>query len=264
MELTLDELLKGKATMIKGKEYFSTEAYVTPFIERMSKFTNDFRIQAKLPDQISITKKEDLNLEDTVFNRVWIQAVLPDEFAFNNHQEVIGMVYGLDTRKPVFKIYRGALNMACLNLCVFNPSFLSVQEIEPEKALNYQPIIRLMEETSDIKAWLEKLSNTLIPYDEQLINENLGQWVRNSITSSYDTGFNKVKLATSMPIDAYKLLYEKKDSPYYVKPGDETDMFNVYNAFTELISNDGTKEGGAKDILNKCEKTLLLKNILTL
>ncbi len=264
MNLTLDELLKGKATIIKGKEYFNTEAYVTPFLERMSKFTNDFRIQAKLPDQISITKKEDLNLEDIVFNRVWVQAVLPNEFSFENHKEVIGMVYGLDARKPVFKIYRGALNMACLNLCVFNPSFLSVQEIEPEKAVNYKPLTSLLETTSDIKVWLDKLTQTLVPYDEQLINENLGLWVRNSINSSYDSGYGKVKLSSSTPIDAYKLLYEKKDSPYYVKPGEVTNMFNVYNAFTELISNDGTKDGGCKDILNKCEKTLLLKDILTL
>lgn len=264
MELTIDELLKGKATMIKNKEYLSTEAYVTPFLERMSAFTSDFRVQAKLPDQISITKKEDLNLEDTVFNRVWIQAVLPDEYSFDNHKEVIGMVYGLDTRKPVAKIYRGALNMACLNLCVFNPSFLNVQEIEPERSLNFKGLKSLIEQTSDIKVWLDQLSNTEVPYNEELINENLGLWVRNSLNSAYDTGYGKVKLATSTAIDAYKLLYEKKDSSYYVKPGDSTSMFNVYNAFTELITNDGTKEGGAKDILNKCEKTLLLKDILTL
>lgn len=264
MELTIDELLRGKGTLIKGKEYLSTEAYVTPFLERMSKFTTDFRVQAKLPDQISITKKEDLNLEDTVFNRVWVQAVLPDEYAFDNHKEVIGMVYGLDTRKPVAKIYRGALNMACLNLCVFNPSFLNVQEIEPERAINFKSLQSLMEQTSDIKMWLDQLNNTEVPYNEELINENLGLWVRNALNNSYDTGYGKVKLATSTAIDAYKLLYEKKESPYFVKEGETTNMFNVYNAFTELITNDGTKDGGAKDILNKCEKTLLLKDILTL
>lgn len=264
MQLTVDELLKGKATLIKNKEYLSTEAYVTPFLERMSKFTSDFRIQAKLPSQISITKKEDLNLEDTVFNRVWIQAVLPEEYSFDNHQEVIGMVYGLDARKPIAKIYRGALNMACLNLCVFNPSFLQVQEIEPEKAINFKGLKTLMEQTSDIKTWLDQLTNTEVPYNEELINENLGLWIRNSLNNSYDLGYGKVKLATSTAVDAYKLLYEDKMSPYYVKQGDVTNMFNVYNAFTELISNDTNREGEYKDILNKCEKTLLLKNILTL
>ena len=258
MEIDLGTLLQGKATIIKGKEYFSTEAYVTPFLERMSKFTNDFRIQAKLPDQISITKEEDLNLEDTVFNRVWIQAVMPEEYSFDNHTEVISMVYGLDTRKPVAKIYRGALNMACLNLCVFNPSFINVQEIEPEKPINFKCIQPLMEQTSDIKTWLDKLSETEVPYNEDLINENLGSWIRKTLLSSYDTGYGKVKLATSTAIDAYKLLYEKGDSPYFVKPGQSTTMFNIYNAWTQIITND------FKDIMNKVEKTLLIKDIIQL
>ena len=259
MEIDLNTLLQGKATIIKKKEYLPTEAYVTPFLERMSKYTNDFRIQARLPDQISITKKEDLNLEDTVFNRVWIQAVLPNEFSFNNHQEVIGMVYGLDTRKPIVKIYRGALNMACLNLCVFNPSFLEVHELEPESPINFRGLQSLMEQVSDIKSWLDRLSETFITYEENVINENLGLWVRNALSTSFDNGYGKVKLSASTAVDAYKRLYEKEDSPYVVKPGEATSMFNVYNAFTELISNTDTR-----DIMNKAEKTLLLKDILTL
>ena len=259
MEIDLNTLLQGKATIIKKKEYLPTEAYVTPFLERMSKYTNDFRIQARLPDQISITKKEDLNLEDTVFNRVWIQAVLPNEFCFNNHQEVIGMVYGLDTRKPIVKIYRGALNMACLNLCVFNPSFLEVHELEPESPINFRGLQSLMGQVSDIKSWLDRLSETFITYEENVINENLGLWVRNALSTSFDNGYGKVKLSASTAVDAYKLLYEKEDSPYFVKPGEATSMFNVYNAFTELISNTDTR-----DIMNKAEKTLLLKDILTL
>ena len=259
MEIDLNTLLQGKATIIKKKEYLPTEAYVTPFLERMSKYTDDFRIQARLPDQISITKKEDLNLEDTVFNRVWIQAVLPNEFSFNNHQEVIGMVYGLDTRKPIVKIYRGALNMACLNLCVFNPSFLEVHELEPESPINFRGLQSLMEQVSDIKSWLDRLSETFITYEENVINENLGLWIRNALSTSFDNGYGKVKLSASTAVDAYKLLYEKEDSPYFVKPGEATSMFNVYNAFTELISNTDTR-----DIMNKAEKTLLLKDILTL
>ena len=259
MEIDLKTLLQGKATIIKGKEYFSTDAYVTPFLERMSKFTNDFRVQAKLPDQISITKKEDLNLEDIVFNRVWIQAVMPEEYSFENHKEVVGLVYGLDTRKPVAKIYRGALNMACLNLCVFNPEFLNVQEIEPERPMNFKCIQPLMDQVSDIKAWLDKLSSIEVEYDETLINRSLGLWVRRTLNSSYDSKYGKVKLATSTAIDAYKLLYEKKDSPYFIKPGEPTTMFNIYNAFTELITNSDTR-----DIMNKTEKTLLLKDILSL
>ena len=255
MELSLDELLRGKATIIKGKEYFNTEAYVTPFLERMSKFTSDFRVQAMLPDQISLTKKEDLNLEDTVFNRVWVQAVMPDEAGFDNHDRVVGMVYGL-VRKPIVKFYVGGLNRACCNLCVFSPSFLDVKEIEPEKALDYRPIERLLSQTDNVRAMLERLSNTEVKYNEVTINENLGDWVRKTLNTSFTNQFNKVKLATSSAIDAYKLLYEKEDSSYFVPKGTTTDMFNIYNAWTQVITDD------KKDIINKCEKVLLTGQIL--
>lgn len=258
MEITIDELLAGKGTRIKNNEYFPTRGYVEPFLERMSKFTDDFRVQVKLPDQITLTSDGNINTDDITYNRVWVQAVLPNEYCFNNHQEVIGMVYGLDVRKPVFKLYKGALNMACTNLCVFNPSFLNVQEIEPEQALNFKPLVQIMEQTDDMKVCLQKMWDTEIPYIESDINEMLGLWVRNTIDKSYDSGFGKVKLATSTAVDAYKLLYCKQDSPYYVQPGETTNMFNVYNAFTQLITDDD------RDIVNKAEKTLLLQDILNI
>lgn len=256
MEITIDELLAGKGTRIKDNEYFPTRGYVEPFLERMSKFTNDFRVQVKLPDQITLTNDGHVNTEDVTYNRVWVQAVLPEEYAWSNHKEVIGMVYGLDVRKPIYKLYKGGLNMACTNLCVFNPEFLNIQEIVPESAVNFKCLERLMEQTDDMRVRLQKMWDTEIPYDEQLINEMVGKWVRNTITDSYDHGFGKVKLATSAAVDAYKLLYCKKDSPYYVEPGQTTNMFNVYNAFTQLITDDD------RDIVNKAEKTILLQNIL--
>ena len=51
MELTIEQLMQGKATRIKDKEYFTTEAYVTPFIDRVSKMTDNFIINAKPADQ---------------------------------------------------------------------------------------------------------------------------------------------------------------------------------------------------------------------
>ena len=260
MELTYDELIAGKATCIRNRSYFKTKDYVDPFIERMSRYTSDFIFQAKEPDQVSLTNQGEVANRDTIWNRVWIQAVLPNEF--DNHKRVIGMVYGLDLRKPVVKIYSGALNMACLNLCVFDPSFLSVKELEPEMPMNYSDVETFVNREDNMQEFITRLKNTEVPYNEEIISKNLGDWVRNAIYKSYDTGFNKVKLASSVPVGAYKLLYEDQESPYYVKPGESTSMFNVYNSFTECITHDGTK--CAKDILNKAEKTLLLKNILTL
>lgn len=257
MDIQLEQLLKGKQTRIKDKEYFETEAYVNPFLERMSKLTSDFKVKVELPDQVTLTKEGDVNLEDITYNRVWIQAVLPEQYDVDNHQDVIGMVYGLDTRKPIVKFYRGGLNRACTNLCVFNPDYLEVQELQSESAIDYRPLDSLINKANEIKVFLEKLHGITFPRDNQFINEQLGMWVRNCLNIPYHNGINNVKLATSTAIDAYKLLFEKDSSEYYVPVTSNTDMFNVYNAFTELISNDKDK-----DIMNKCEKTLLLKNIL--
>lgn len=256
MEIDINQLMSGKATRIKGKDYFSTEQYVTPFLEKMSKYTDDFRVQVKLPEQISITKKEDLNLEDTIFNRVWIQAVLKDNIGFENHVRVVGLVYGLDTRKPVSKLYTGGLNCACTNLCIFNPSDLTIQELDPETPIDYRTVEPMIERELDVVKWLKKLSNIEVPYNEVKINEALGRWVRNSLNISWSSSCGRVKLAASTAIDAYKLLYEKRESPYYVAPGLSTTMFNIYNAWTQLITDDN------KDVINHPDKTLLVKQIL--
>ena len=159
MQLTIEQLLRGKATRIKEKEYFSTEQYVVPFLERMSKFTNDFIIQAKPADQISLTPNGDVNFEDIIYNRVNIEAVLPDEYCFEGHKQVVGFVYALDTRKPVVKEYMGGLRTACLNLCTFNPAALSVQELEPEKAIDYNFLNHCLEMADDMGAKLKTLEN---------------------------------------------------------------------------------------------------------
>lgn len=258
MKIEIDELLKGLGTKIRDKEFFQTEAYVTPFLERMQKLTDRFEVQVKLPEQITVSKKEDLDFDNITYNRVWIQAILPDSYTVENHAEVIGMVYGLDTRKPIAKFYRGGLNMACTNLCVFNPSMLSVQELKPVEPLSFKSLDSIMEKANEIKIFLNKLHSTTFPRDVRFINEQLGKWIRNSIHSKYENGFSPVKLGVPNVIDAYKLLFEDAKSPYYVaSDSNGTDLFNVYNAFTEVISNKDQK-----DIINKCEKVLLLKEIL--
>jgi len=253
MELTVDQLLQGKATKIKEKEFFTTKAYVEPFFDRMSKYTEEFIINVKPADQISLTPSGEVNFDDIVYNRVWIQAVLPDEYAYENHKRVMSMIYALDTRKPVVKMYTGALNMACLNLCVFNPDALNVAELEPTTAINFSPVNLLMGMTDTIKVTLEKMSK--MTFNRNTIYEDLGLWVDRCITAKYNSGFGTVKIAESAPINVYKSLFYEEDSNYYVQ-GDEVDGFTVYNAFTDLITQD------KKDLVNKFEKTLLVKEIM--
>ena len=253
MELTVEQLLQGKATKIKEKEFFTTKAYVEPFFERMSKYTEEFIINVKPADQISLTPSGEVNFDDIVYNRVWVQAVLPDEYAYENHKRVMSMLYALDTRKPVVKIYTGALNMACLNLCVFSPDALNVAELEPTTAINYSPINLLMGMNDTIKSTLEKLDK--MTFNRNEIYEDLGLWIDRCITSKFNSGFGTVKIAESAPVNVYKDLFYNEDSNYYTQ-GEEVDGFTVYNAFTDLITQD------KKDLVNKFEKTLLIKEIM--
>lgn len=254
MELELNELLRGRATTIRNKEYFPTAAYVEPFLERMQKYTNDFRVQVKTPDQLVLEENNPIN----VYNRVVVQAVLPDDLVVDNHSQVVGMVYGLDVRKPVVKFYSGALDNVCTNLCVFSPDQLSCAGLEPETAVNYKPIENIMKLIEETSQFIRKMKSTQFDCSYKNTSEKLGDWVKQSMVCTYDNGFGKVKVASTTPIDAYKLLFEDTESRYFVKDG-ITDVYNVYSAFTQIFT-DSMK----RDLLNVCEKTLLVKQILNI
>lgn len=258
MELTLQELYKGKATRIKNNEYFSTEAYVEPFLERVSKFTDNFIIQARPADQISLNRDGNVDFEDIIYNRINIEAVLPDEYAFEGHKQVLGFVYALDTRKPVAKMYTGAIRSACLNLCVFNPSALSVQQLEPERALDYTFLKHCMSMTEDIGVKLQKLSS--LEYSREDCFTQLGKWVDGCIINKFCTEFGTVKLAESTPIEAYKNLFYNDKSDYYTKD-DIVTGFDIYNAFTDLICNTG-KGTNKAELVNRFEKVQLVSQIM--
>lgn len=259
MTINLTELLAGRATRIKNKEYFQTAAYVEPFLERLQKLTSSFRINAVTPSQITYTGDGNLSTEDITYNRVTIEAILPDTMKINGdeHKEVIGMVYGLDVRKPVVKFYHGRERCVCTNLCVFSPSLLACQDIEPETAIDFKPLERIIEQTDDTVAWLKKLIDMEFTCDDYNINESLGKWIRNCINYSYDNRYGKVKVACSTPIDAYKDLFEKEDSDYFIGNESSVSMYQIYNSFTQQLT-----DARKKDAFNVFEKTLLLKDIL--
>lgn len=258
MELNLEQLFSGKATRIKDKEYFSTESYVAPFIEKMTKYTDNFIVQAKPADQISLTKEGNINFDDVIYNRVNIEAVLPDEYAYEGHKQVVGFVYALDTRKPVVKLYTGAIRSACLNLCVFNPNALSVQSLEPESAIDYSFLKHCMSLTEDIGVKLNKLANTVFTRDECFTQ--LGKWIDGCINNKYVSDFGTIKLAESTPIEAYKNLFYNNKSDYYTE-AEEVTGFDIYNSFTDLICNTG-KGTNKAELVNRFEKVNLVGRLL--
>lgn len=250
MEVTIEELLRGKPTIIKNKEFFQTKSYVEPFLEKMAAFTSDFRVQVKVPDQMTFSR----DAQDLTYNRVLIQAVLPKERTIDKHDEVIGFLYGIDVKRPVVKMYRGYLNQACTNLTVFNPQWIDIQELVPGDPINFAGIKQLLEQTSDFELKLKSLKESYL--DRTKRKEYLGGWVDYSLRENQDYGFGKVKIAVSTPVDAYKQLFIDQDSEYYIPEGIDPTMYDVYNSFTQIITND------KKDIMNKFEKTMIVNRLL--
>lgn len=255
MELTLEQLYAGKATRIKDKEYFSTEAYVAPFIERMAKYTDNFIIQAKPADQISLTRDGEINFDDVIYNRVNIEAVLPDEYAFEGHKQVVGFVYALDTRKPVVKQYVGGLRSACLNLAIFDPNMLQVSLLEPETAINYSFLKNCLSMTQNITDCLTKL--TKMEFSKEQCFTQLGTWIDKCINNKFVTDAGIVKLAESTPIEAYKNLFYNEKSDYYTTE-DFVTGFDCYNSFTDIICNN-KKE---MNMINRFEKCYLVGKLM--
>lgn len=252
MDISIEEVLRGKPCLIKNKEFLPTKHYVEPFLNKMSSITNDFIVKVKLPDQMTLTPTS----TDITYNRVWIQAVLPEKYTIDNHDEVIGMVYGIDVKTPVVKLYRGHLNRACTNLTVFEPQWLNTQELIPGDPINFNPLKELLEKENTFKIMLDKLKTQLISREER--KQLLGNWVDFCIREYINLGSGKVKLAVSTPIDAYKQLFIDTDSIYYIPEGIDPDLYQVYNSFTQVLTDD------SKDLLNKMEKTLLVGKLLNI
>ena len=252
MEITPELLLKGKPTIIKGKEYLPTADYVQPFFDEMAKFTDQFIVKVQTPNQITLTDGD----EDITYNRVWVQAVMPEKYNIDNHSEVYSLLYGLDVRTPVYKVARHYLNQACLNMCVFNPQWLSVTELQQGETFKYS-IKSLMETTNDIELKLRNMKNTFLDRDPDSIHLLLGEQIEKVMNLEWSNLAGKTKLSTAMVIDAFKNVYVDTRSPYYVKDTEECSVFNYYNAFTEIIRD-------SKNFFNNVEATLLLNSLFNL
>ena len=114
----LKNLLEGKQTTIKNKQYLSTKEYIQPFLNRLDQFKPTYVCQVKMPDQLSITNGH----PDLIYNRVHIQAVMPESFYFQSGmRKVIGMIYGLDIKNPVAKFYIADYDSHG-NIVAFTPS----------------------------------------------------------------------------------------------------------------------------------------------
>jgi hypothetical protein len=112
--------------------------------------------------------------------------------------------------------------------------------------------------TDAIHATLETLSNQ--EFSKEDCYTQVGTWIDNCLGSknSFSTAAGKVKLSETLPVEVYKNLFYNEGSDYYTENGIVTG-FDVYNCFTDLICN-----GKKADLVNRFEKTYLVKNIMNI
>ena len=103
--MTINELYKGKATIIKGVTYNTTQFYCEPFIKKIQPLCKNIIITVKEADQVSFTEGH----PDIIYNRVLIQGVLK-ESSVKGYNNTINMTYALDIKNPVCKIYTAFMN----------------------------------------------------------------------------------------------------------------------------------------------------------
>ena len=253
MEIGLNDLLTtGHKTKIHNNEYYSTETYVMPFIEKLNKFTDLFVCQAIPLSQVSINPD---GSENTIYNKVHVEAVLPGENPEIN--EVIGFTYALDTRKPLVRFYKAWKRADCGCLLLNNSNFIITNELEPERAINYSPINQLLEKELPFD-WIEQLQKVSWKATNDQVNYRLGQWLRFTINFFDNSDFGKVKIATNDIINGYKSIFEDLKSPFFNSLGTDCLNYQLFSAFSNILYQN------SKDPANLIIKTRLLCNILSL
>lgn len=250
MQETKDELLRGKSTIIKNTQFLDASSYADPFFKRMDLLGARYIIRVKKADQLSVTKQ----VPDIVYNRVHIQAILPDSYYLkNNCNKCIGFIYGLDTKSPVAKFYIADIDKSDLTLFIFDSQCIDTQEIEDSTPLNYSVIDNLLKIADTNSISIQQLINT--PYiDKDLLVNKLGPWIATTLNCSIISGNNLVKLATTVPINAFKNLTINKDSKFFVS-GSVIQLIEVYKALFNSLEED-------KDIVNSVDKAILINKLL--
>ena len=116
----------------------------------------------------------------------------------------------------------------------------------------------MMQKATDLEARLRQMKNTFLDSDPDSVHLLLGEQIEKVMHLEWANASGKVKLSPAMCVKAFQMVYIDSRSPYYVKDTEECSVFNYYNAFTQLVTDD------ERDIVNKFEKTLLIDSLFNL
>lgn len=250
MQITIPRLMAGKACSIKDVEYLSTAEYVTPFVEELSRFGAKFIVDVEVPNQLTRTGGE----KDITYNKVLIQAILPEKYNVEDWCETYCLAYALDVKKPIYKVYRAYRHMTSGVLMVFNSNWLICKELKPGQIPQYS-LRELMEAYNDVPIKMKEMNEETYAPDIAKKQAMLGQLIDRALVYDIKNISGKVKVSAAQVVKAYESIYNDPASCYYTVDG-SYDKLSYYEAIGNVVTKDD------KDIINRFEKSQLVGMLL--
>jgi hypothetical protein len=204
--MQLQELLDSKIYVKPngGMTFKTPDEYLSPFIDMVSPFTTDFRIAV---DAESRNANED-STENVAYGRVVVEAKLPQAYTSLDHDTVIGIIYALDTQKPVIKAYTGQVAWACTNLSIFNADNIFEASLLANTNAVYDKLKRYTGKLNEgLEEWINIVNNLkTVEYNENALNEKIGYMLRKSQKQNFTTAV----IAATKDLDNAKSVYAVK------------------------------------------------------
>lgn len=142
---------------------------------------------------------------------------MPEKCRINGMDEVYNLVYGLDLRNPIYKVYRSYLYNN--NHCVFNSNWILIGEIKPNEKIPAYSIKELMTLPNDVDLISKKMQNTFLDDDDKY--RLLGEMIEKSMLYEYTHVGGKIKLSSSMVVKAFENIYIDTSSSTYKRDTEE-------------------------------------------
>lgn len=244
--MTVQEILDTNTYVKDGSaiSFKSPKDYIEPFIEKVSSVVDNFVVSTS--QRVANIDQEDKSQES--FARVLIEGYLPvsPELKAIGHEPVIGLVYGLDTQKPIIKVYAGNKTKACTNLCVFNADFIHEAELIKGTESIYKNAQLYAQNYAEMNEDFLRTYNLMneTEYVGTEIDRMIGALLRESIANR--------AIGNTCVVSAARELYDHK-SKYSIKEN-TTSEWNMYSAVTQFVTD-------KVDIIDKASKTLLISNM---
>lgn len=242
-----EELLESKTFVKQGSivELPSPSMVLTPFLNITENIVGG---QYVVKTSNSVINKNDDESDNVAYGRFNLEYKLPAMFDTDNSFYTLGIVCGLDTQKPIVKVYGGHRVSACTNLTVFNAEQVFTQELTGNVNMCYEKITKyfqtIEEQNREYISTVRTLTQRVL--DEQQIHERIGKLM--------EFGIRNPRLGTTVIIDGIKEMLNPK-SVYAIKNGSTTD-WNILNSVTEFVSSKA-------DILDESTKALLIGEFMT-